>query len=159
MQDLVAACPDFLYDFAGETGGDMDIERELTDDEGIMLHGHCHFFALAMHELTGYPLAAYVEYDMDIDRYALVHAFVVDGEDAIDVRGRMPAADIIKDEFDFWEPELITPTREVLLMYGFGRKSVSPNNKDFKRAMRVAEDVLSQLTAEPSTGVQTAPRP
>lgn len=139
----------------------MDIERELTDDEELMLHGHCHFFAVAMHELTGLPLAAYIDYDMDIDRYALVHAFVVDGPDAIDIRGRMPLKDIIAGEFEVWEPEYVDASREELLKFGFGRKSVSANNPDFKRAMRLAKSVLESIDTEvsPVSQVVNSPAP
>ena len=133
----------------------MDIERELTEDEEIMLHGHCHFMALALHEATGFKLAAYLEFDDDIGRTALVHAFVVDGDEAIDVRGRMPLSDILEGEFQCFEPDLVEFSREELLLLGFGRKSVSSNNPDFRRAKRIAADLLDALevSSVPVAGV------
>jgi hypothetical protein len=40
-------------------------EYERTDEEELMLHGRCHLFAVAMSDLTGYPIGAYLDTDLD----------------------------------------------------------------------------------------------
>ena len=41
----------------------MTEERELTDFEETLLHGAYHLMAIALHDITGLPLGAYMEYD------------------------------------------------------------------------------------------------
>ncbi len=134
-------------------------ERERTDFEETLLHGACHLLAVALHDITGLPLGAYMEYDFDIDGMALVHAFVIDGEHAIDVRGRFPTSEILEDEFTAFEPDFVLLTREQLCRLGEGRKTISKRNPRYVAALEVANDLLLrlELTRDSDVSVGTAP--
>ncbi|MCS4088448.1 hypothetical protein [Rhizobium sp. BK176] len=120
-------------------------EHERTDDEELMLHGRCHLFAVAMSELTGHPIGAYLDTDLETGGTVLVHAFVVDGDDGIDIRGRMPIDDIIEDEFDTFEPEFALLSREDVLLLGHGRRTISDRNRELSRARQLAAALVERL--------------
>ncbi len=121
------------------------MEAERTELEEEFLHGKCHLLAVALHELTGYPIGAYLDTDIETERTVLVHAFVVDGEDGIDVRGRMPIDDIIEEEFDTFEPEFVTLTREDVLLLGHGRRTISQKNPDLVTARQMAVALIERM--------------
>jgi hypothetical protein len=119
----------------------MDIERELNRDEEEHLHGKCHLFAIALHRLTGLPLAATLDIDMWSERTVLVHAYVMDGDQVIDVRGRFET-DTIEQDFevnDHWEALGIS--EEDLMLLGSRRRKVNENGPAFRKAMFLAEGV------------------
>lgn len=135
-------------------------EPERTEEEELMLHGRCHLFAVAMSDLTGYPIGAYLDTDIDTDGTVLVHAFVVDGEDGIDIRGRMPIADIIEDEFDTFQPEFTMMSREDVLLLGHGRRSISDRNRELITARKLAAALVERMdNARPSALVARPPSP
>ena len=121
----------------------MDVER--TELEGEFLHGKCHLLAVALHELTGYPIGAYLDTDIETERTVLVHAFVLDADDGIDIRGRMPSDDIIEDEFDKFEPEFVVLSREDVLLLGHGRRTISQKNVDLVTARQLAASLIDRL--------------
>lgn len=60
-----------------------DILEELEHDADVLRSKHpeyetglCHVLAIALHEKTGLPLGAIIDYDPNIKSIALVHAFV-----------------------------------------------------------------------------------
>lgn len=110
-----------------------------------MLHGGCHLFAVALSELTGQPIGAYLDTDIETERTVLVHAFVVDGDDGIDVRGRIPIDDIIEDEFETFEPEFVMLSREDVLLLGHGRRTISQKNADLVTARQLAASLVDRL--------------
>jgi hypothetical protein len=119
----------------------MDIERELNRDEEEHLHGKCHLFAIALHRLTGLPLAAMLDVDMWSERTVLVHAYVMNGDQAIDVRGRFPI-DTIDQDFevnDHWDVTGIS--EEDLMLLGSRRRKVNESGPGYRKAMFLAEGV------------------
>jgi hypothetical protein len=69
----------------------MDVMREFinivetSEQEAWYMKGGCYQFALYLHEALGLPLYGLVD-----DIGALHHAFVVQGDTAIDARGEVP---------------------------------------------------------------------
>ncbi len=121
----------------------MDIERELTRDEEEHLHGKCHLFAIALHRLTGLPLAATLDVDMWTERTVLVHAYVMDGDQAIDVRGRF-AVDTIDEDFevnDHWD--VVNIPEEDLMLLGSRRRKLNESGPAYRKAMFLAEGVAA----------------
>lgn len=121
----------------------MDIERELTRDEEEHLHGKCHLFAIALHRLTGLPLAATLDVDMWTERTVLVHAYVMDGDQGIDVRGRF-AVDTIDGDFevnDHWD--VVNISEENLMLLGSRRRKVNESGAGYRKAMLLAEGVAA----------------
>lgn len=121
----------------------MDIERELTRDEEEHLHGKCHLFAIALHRLTGLPLAATLDVDMWTERTVLVHAYVLDGDHAIDVRGRF-AVDTIDEDFevnDHWD--VVNISEEDLMLLGSRRRKVNESGANYRKAMLLAAGVAA----------------
>ncbi|MCV9964196.1 hypothetical protein OIU34_20130 [Pararhizobium sp. BT-229] len=137
--------------------GDDGVER--TDDEELMLHGRCHLFAVALSELTGLPIGAYLDTDIETERTVLVHAFVVDGDIGIDIRGRVPLDDIIEGEFDTFEPELVMISREDVLLLGHGRGTISQRNPELLVAKRLAASLVERLDEPPPPTQMTGPSP
>ena len=122
----------------------------LSRDEEEFLHGKCHLLAVALNELTGLPLGAYLDEawvetpDGHVEMVVLVHAFVVDGDEAIDIRGRVPLEDVL-EEFDFSEPWFVNPSVPDLVSLGEGRKKIGKNNPRYVEALRHAEALAERL--------------
>jgi hypothetical protein len=143
----------------GETGMEGMAECERTDEEELMLHGRCHLFAVAMSEQTGHPIGAYLDTDLETGRTVLVHAFVVDGDEGIDIRGRIPIDDIIEDEFDTFEPEFVMLSREDVLRLGHGRPTISDRNRELVIARKLAAEMIERMNATPTASVARPPSP
>ena len=62
----------------------LDIVESASEQEAWYMKGGCYQFALFMHDVTGLPLYGLVD-----DSGALHHAFVVNGDTAIDARGEV----------------------------------------------------------------------
>lgn len=78
------------------------------------LHGECHIFSWALHLELGYPIRLAIdEYDFDIEGEALIHAFCVKGEYAVDVRGHVQLSEIL-DEFVYYEAYFLDVTEQEL---------------------------------------------
>jgi hypothetical protein len=73
-----------------------------------------------MHELTGLRLAAYFDVDDDVEGAVLAHPFVIDGDHAVDIRGRVPLQSVFAGEFDTLDHWYGETTREELLKLGEG---------------------------------------
>ena len=83
------------------------------------LHGRCALFAVALHRLTGLPIMAWIDADPGIPDPVLVHAFVLDGEAALDAWGRRDPDDLLS-EYEHWDPELVAMTAAEVLAIGEG---------------------------------------
>jgi len=89
--------------------------EDLDEADEAFLHGECHLLTVALHRLSGLPLHAYLDTDMEVEGPVLAHAFVVDEEGhAVDIRGRTPL-DHALDGFDTMEPWLAEITVEELM--------------------------------------------
>ncbi|MFC4236095.1 hypothetical protein ACFOY8_12730 [Thalassospira xianhensis] len=82
---------------------------EVNGVEVDFLHGHCEYLALAINELSGHPISAYIDeaaaHDDNVDGPVLIHAFVLHNGVAYDARGQIEP-DRLLDCFDYWDAEL-----------------------------------------------------
>ncbi len=145
---------------------DVDDQWGLDGEQTEFLHGKCHLLAVALHELTGLPMGAYLDEALvekngeDVEMVVLLHAFVVDGDDAIDMRGRVPIEDVLTGEFDFNDPWFVNPTSADLFSLGEGRKDVSRRNPRYVEALRHAEALVERLQLPSASDVgSTSPPP
>lgn len=118
---------------------------ELDQDAERLLHGECHLFAIAINRITGLPVAAYLDEDDEVEGAVLAHAFVVDGDDAIDVRGRVPLAEVL-DEFEVNEPWFEHDISvEMLMTLGEGSDGLDETSDRWLNACRHAAEVADSL--------------
>lgn len=131
----------------------MDIERELTDDEEAFLHGRCHLLAIALHRATGLPLHATLDVDEWTERTVLVHAYVKEGDEGIDIRGRFPL-ETIEDDFPVNQPFETEISEADLMHLGSGKRiAIKENGKFYKKALSYADNIVSELgLASPKLG-------
>ena len=97
------------------------LEEELlplsVDSAISFLHGDCQYFALALAKLCKYKIVFWLDFDGEIQKTCLVHAFnyvegLHDKRIYIDIKGRRTWKDI-ENNFDYWdEPILITKDYE-----------------------------------------------
>jgi hypothetical protein len=105
---------------------DLEMQAyEIAEDNDTYLHGNCHVFALALARLSGLSLGAFVDFNDDLERDCLVHAFVIDsagGDKAIiDIRGwRSFTADDCVNEFPCGFPCFTTLSPDELAKLGGG---------------------------------------
>lgn len=117
----------------------------------LWLYGACDLFAVALHRLTGLPLAAYIEFDEEMQATVLIHAFVRDGDTAIDAAGRSDVDDVAAD-YPCTDPELVALTETELLSLGGGdRRSPGERAK--------AEADAAALATHLALGANPAPAP
>jgi hypothetical protein len=83
------------------------------------LHGRCALFAVALHRATGLPIRAWIDEDPEIDEPVLVHAFVMDGENALDALGLRDPDDLLGG-YETWDPTLVEMTEGQVLAIGEG---------------------------------------
>lgn len=83
------------------------------------LHGRCALFAVALHRATGLPIKAWIDEDPEIDEPVLVHAFVMDGDKAVDAFGVRDPDDLL-GEYETWDPSLVEMTEAQVLAIGEG---------------------------------------
>jgi len=105
--------------------------------------GDCPVFAVALHKLTGYPIYGLVEYDEDINKTVLIHAYVKapDGR-IIDAIGDESTVEDILTEFpNSGEVEEVPMTEQEVLSIGYD----SSNKPNLYQALEVAKQVLSGL--------------
>lgn len=87
------------------------------------LHGHCHILALALQQASGRSLAGAIQFDTDIDQWALVHAWVKwDDDKVLDANGVQDSRDVVAEYIDPSEVEFVDFTRSDLLRLGEGRR-------------------------------------
>jgi hypothetical protein len=135
----------------------MDEQRSELEEE--FLHGRCHLLAVALHELTGLPIGAYLDTDIESGGTVLVHAFVVEGDDGIDVRGRITVDDILDDEFDTFDPEFAMLSKESVFLLGHGRRSISQRNRNFMIAKRLAATIIERIDSPAVAPRDVSPTP
>lgn len=67
------------------------------------LHGDCHIFAQALHEVFGYKMKLAIdECDIELEEPVLVHAFCYEGNHVFDARGVSDASETL-EPFDYSE--------------------------------------------------------
>lgn len=107
------------------------------------LHGRCALFAVALHRTTGLPIRAWIDEDPEIDVPVLVHAFVMDGDRAVDASGSRDPDDLLGD-YETWDPTLVDMTEAAVLAIGEG---TDIDAKMFAEAMADAAMIASGLQA------------
>lgn len=76
---------------------------EMTVNVETYLHGDCHIFAEALHQVFGYSVQWAIDMeDEELQDEVLVHAFCYQGDKVIDVRGIRAFADVL-EPFDYNE--------------------------------------------------------
>lgn len=106
---------------------------ELTDEEDYYLHGLCHLLTIALHRRTGLPPYATLDRDDWTEETVLVHAYVRDGEDGIDVRGRFDL-DTIVDTFPTSRPFEVKISEQELILLGGGSPAVDETSGQCRNA-------------------------
>lgn len=131
----------------------MDVDRILTDDEEGFLHGRCHLLAIVLHRATGLPLHATLDIDEWTERTVLVHAYIKDGDEGIDIRGRF-SLDTIEDDFPVNQPFETEISEADLMHLGTGKRiAINENGKFYKKALSCADNIVSELgLASPKLG-------
>ena len=67
------------------------------------LYGDCHIFAQALHEVFGYQMKLAIdEFDLELEKEVLVHAFCYVGNQIIDARGVSNATETL-EPYDYNE--------------------------------------------------------
>ncbi|MGR9276125.1 hypothetical protein ACU8KI_16095 [Rhizobium leguminosarum] len=121
-------------------------DDELDDTEIRFFVGNCHLFAIAVHRLTGLPHSATFEAGDHGDERLLVHAYVICGDHAIDIRGRF-APETVPGIFDTagncWEE---TMTQDILFAVGEGKPKLDEDNPDFVTALQLASALIDRLS-------------
>ena len=112
-------------------------ERELD-----FFVGDCPVFAIALHKLSGLPLMGIVDYDEDIDDWALVHAYVKQGENAIDASGLTTVEDILAEYPNSGEAEEVEFTIPDLIKIGYGNQHNCPS---LTEVIPIAKQLLTNL--------------
>lgn len=87
---------------------------EISEEHSSYLHGSCHIFAMALAQLGAGNLAGLVEFDYNVQKTALVHAFLKTTNGIIDIKGYRTVEDAqadfhcgIPDEVDFDVSDLL----------------------------------------------------
>lgn len=78
---------------------------ETADQEAWYMKGGCYQFALYLHEITKLPLFALVD-----EQGAMHHAFVMDGDSAIDARGEMSVEHMMRYQGRMSAGNTVRPT-------------------------------------------------
>ncbi|MFW5962424.1 MAG: hypothetical protein ACOCQR_02300 [bacterium] len=121
---------------------DCDLENCFINGERVscirFLHGFCDDFAIVLAEKFNYRLILWIDYDWDIDKDVLVHAFnvcTVDGKTYyIDVRGITDDLDEIMSDFPhFEEPRLTSPLDIEEAMEVLEALNVPRSNRDLQK--------------------------
>ena len=118
---------------------------EIRQEADNFLHGQCHLFAIALHRLTGLPLAGAIDIDFYNESHTyLLHAYVeLNNEMIIDVAGVRTRKSMLAD-FDHVDPALSYFTEKELLQLGEGKSYINDEAKvSLQKAFEVATDVLS----------------
>lgn len=119
------------------------------------LHGECHLLAIALHQRTGLPLGAYLDTDLESGNVFLLHAFVMDGEHIIDLKGRRSHENMLED-FDSFDPDLCRMGVDEVLKLGQGRIRVPAAR--LREANPAVDRVMALLKCQHALD-STAPRP
>ena len=65
------------------------------------LHGECHLFALALHQVFGYEMVfVFDEMDSEVETEVLIHAYCKNGEHCVDARGVFEEKNAL-DDYDY----------------------------------------------------------
>lgn len=100
---------------------EAETSQSPIDEERLdrWLHGRCALFAVALHRATGLPIKAWIDEDPEIEEPVLVHAFVMDGERAVDAAGARDPDDLLGG-YETWDPTLVDMTEAEVLAIGEG---------------------------------------
>jgi len=133
----------------------LRVEQEAREPD--YLHGHCHILALALQKVSGRPLAGAIQFDTDIDQWALVHAWVKwDDDKVLDANGLQDPRDVVAEYIDPSEVEFVDFTRPELLRMGEGKRY---RKADVEAKIEAAMPLARQLVeaAENRLSVSAAP--
>jgi len=101
--------------------GEHEGQQGVAENNAVQdfIHGDCPIYAIALHELSGLPLMAMLDYSDEIDKTVLVHAFVMHNNKVIDAEG-YKTIDDIEDEFPIEnEAEVVNITPKELIKIGY----------------------------------------
>jgi hypothetical protein len=118
---------------------------EIRQEADNFLHGQCHLFAIALHRLTGLPLAGAIDIDLYNESHtSLLHAYVeLNDEMIIDVSGVRTRKSMLAD-FDHVDPDFTYFIEKELLQWGEGKKYIDEEAKlSLQKAYVVALDIRS----------------
>jgi len=115
------------------------------------MRGACPYFAIALHELTGFPLAILIDRDAPWESFGaeqiyplIAHIFVLTPEDqALDVKGVRPVEDVVAEFHDLESPAVEQISIKALrsLMGNF-RPLCRYNAKEIAEAKRLARKLI-----------------
>jgi len=85
--------------------------KELVEtlNKDMYLHGQCGVFAIALSKVSGLPVYGTFEHDENIDKVALVHAYVrLDNDNLIDIKGTRNKDWALQEfpGYDTWEQKV-----------------------------------------------------
>lgn len=104
------------------------------------LYGECHVFALALQEVFGYQMKfALDEFDEELEREVLIHAFCFEGDHVIDARGISHASDVLEpyDYNDVHFEEVELSALEQMMESGFVHR---PDDGQYKELVQYLLD-------------------
>lgn len=113
-----------------------------------LLHGDCHLFAIAIHEMTGLPILAALVFDHDIDADALVHAWAGSSQnECIDASGLTDARASLQHYPDGYQADICMMTPRQLLEIGEGPLPGPGFEERLGVALKYAKEVLEAINA------------
>lgn len=141
----------------------------LRDDDGLeicFMHGYCHYLALGMADEYGSKVALWLDFDEEMEREVLVHAFSVIGDSLFfDADGVFTDLSERIDEFEYnYDPNIVIVSKDeakkifkkMKLPYGgtavkrFIREELRGNSIVFQ--MRIKSDGIIRLFAYKGEG-------
>lgn len=131
---------------------EVRLRDEQMTREPDYLHGDCHVMALALQRVSGRSLAGAIQFDADIDQWALVHAWVKwDDDKVLDANGVQDPIDVVAEYIDPSEVEFIDFNRTDLLRMGEGHRY---RKADVEARIEAAMPIARQLV-EAAENIQT----
>lgn len=99
--------------------------------EEELLHGICHYLALALAEKYNYKIILWLDYDLEIEKDVLIHAFNITNEGKfIDYNGITNNIENIIGEFDYNEKPVICGLTIEKTKLILNRLEISYNNQE-----------------------------
>jgi len=134
----------------------LQVEQQAREPD--YLHGDCHIMALALQRVSGLPLAGAVEFDTNVDMWALAHAWVQWDEDTVlDAEGLRPMEDVIGEFVQFDDDYRVgTMKRAELLRLGEGSRY---RKADVEAKIEAAMPLARQLVEAAENGLSPEAAP
>lgn len=132
------------------------VEEGLKFKYETYLHGNCHILAIALHEKYGFPLECSMEYDFDISKLALQHAWVRwDDECIIDVGG-LRTIESLKYDFGQVEEVLSTSVAHLTKIGGKATKAERREAEELAKLIYIIADVTAAYKGKPRQTLSVA---